>query len=479
MARPIVSGKFHVIYFGLLTLIALSSCTRINESTRLGGDLIPPVDNINTFEAFLATEADNRNLLDTTKVYFNDELALGHINDPEFGSTHADAYFNISHPNYFFYPYYNRDSVKMDSVVLSLSYQASYGDTNSNLTLRVREIAQNAGFNDTTGYRYSHPAFSTVGPELGNKTFQVKRLSDSVQFIRKRDTSKIANAIRIRLDTALGRRLVNYDTTNTANGGYRNDSIFKSLFRGFAIQADMSGNALVYINPTDVLKTKLTVYFRFTKNGVTDTTQADYFHATGGQANLVRRTPGGNWLSYLNNGIPNDDKIYLPTTPGSMAQIRIPALDTFRNVVVHRAELIATPIPGLQSGTFTYPLGLFMDRISPRGDTAYSFDSDMLLSNNFTAFTYDIGLFGGQLTKDSTFRFNITRHVQTMVTQRLRNDSLRIYIPIRAFIYSPSYQLRNQLFVTDRVAYGRIILAGGNYPDATKRLRLRLVYSKL
>ena len=66
--------------------------------------------------AFLTTEADNRNLLDTTKVYFNDELALGHINDPEFGSTHADAYFNISHPNYFFYPYYNRDSVKMDSV---------------------------------------------------------------------------------------------------------------------------------------------------------------------------------------------------------------------------------------------------------------------------------------------------------------------------------------------------------------------------
>ncbi|MEN9525507.1 MAG: hypothetical protein RLZZ256_891, partial [Bacteroidota bacterium] len=101
MARPIVSGKFHVIYFGLLTLVALSSCTRINESTQLGGDLIPPVDNINTFEAFLTTEADNRNLLDTTKVYFNDELALGHINDPEFGSTHADAYFNISHPNYF------------------------------------------------------------------------------------------------------------------------------------------------------------------------------------------------------------------------------------------------------------------------------------------------------------------------------------------------------------------------------------------
>jgi len=290
-------------------VLFLTACTRINESTNLGGDLIPPVDNINTFEAYLPTEADNRFLLDTTKVYYNDDLALGQINDPEFGSIHADAYFNVSHPNYFFYPYYNRDSVKVDSVVLSLSYQASYGDTNSNLTLRVFEISQTAGFNDTTLYKYDHPDFATTGPELGNKSFQVKRLSDSIRFIQKRDTSKLANVIRIRLDTNFGRRLVNYDTSNTVNGAYRNDSIFKRLFRGFAVKADLSGNALVYISPTDVLKNKLTVYFRYTKNGFTDTTQADYFHSTGGQANLIRRTPGGNWLSYLNNGIPNDDKI--------------------------------------------------------------------------------------------------------------------------------------------------------------------------
>ncbi len=473
---------YRTIRYALLILLASSlftSCTRINESTSLGGDLIPPVDNINTFEAFLTAEADNRLMIDTTKVYYNDDLAIGHVSDPEFGTTHADAYFNISHPNYFVYPYYNRDSVKIDSVVLSLSYQASYGDTNSNLTLRVFEISQNAGFNDTTLYRYSHPDFATTGNELGNKTFQVKRLSDSITFIRKRDTSKLANVIRIKLDSNFGRRLASYDTTNTSNGGYRNDSTFKRLFRGFAIKADQVGNALVYINPTDVLKNKLTVYFRYTKNGMTDTTQADYFHATGGQANLVRRTPGGNWLAYLNNGIPNDDKLYIPSSPGSLAQIRIPGLDTYQNVVVHRAELIATPLPSLQSGTFPLPFGLFMDRISPRGDTAFTFDNDMLLSNNFSAFTYDIATFGGKLRSDSTYRFNITRYVQSMVTQRLRNDSLRLYIPLRAFLYSPAYRQRNQLYVTDRVAYGRMILAGGNHPDATKRLRLRLVYSKL
>ena len=176
---------------------------------------------------------------------------------------------------------------------------------------------------------------------------------------------------------------------------------------------------------------------------------------------------------------PNDDKIYLPAAPGSLAKIRIPALDTFRNVVVHRAELIATPLPSLQSGTFGYPLGIFMDRISPNGDTAYTFDNDMLITNNFSSYTYDINSYGGKLRTDSTYRFNITRYVQSLVTQRLRNDSLRIYAPIRAFLYSPTYRYRNQIYVTDRVAYGRLVLAGGNYPDATKRMRLRLIYSKL
>jgi hypothetical protein len=102
--------------------IVFSGCKKINEATELGGGLIPPIDNINTFETFLDIETDNLLFADTTKVYFNDDLALGHIsNDPEFGVTHADAYFNISSSNYFTYPFINRDSVTIDSVILSLS----------------------------------------------------------------------------------------------------------------------------------------------------------------------------------------------------------------------------------------------------------------------------------------------------------------------------------------------------------------------
>ena len=132
-----------------------SACKKLNESTELGGGLIPPVDNITTFETYLDVETDNKIFNDTTKVYFNDNLAIGHIsNDPEFGQTHADAYFNISSAIYPFYPFFNKDSAYVDSVVLSLSYNTYYGDTTTSQTLRVFEIAQNSGFNDTSLYKY-------------------------------------------------------------------------------------------------------------------------------------------------------------------------------------------------------------------------------------------------------------------------------------------------------------------------------------
>lgn len=249
--------------------IVFSACRKINDATELGGDLIPPIDNINTFETYLDIETDNKLFADTTKVYYYDALALGHIsNDPEFGITHGDAYFNISPASFYSYPFINKDSVEIDSVILSLGYVGSYGDTNSFQTVKVFEVAQNSGLNDTSLYKYGIPDFLTTGAELGSKTFQVKKLADSIIHIRKRDTTKLANVIRIPLDNQLGVRLKGYDTTNTANGGFRTDSIFKALFRGFAVKSTNSGNALTYISPSDNANTKLIVYFRVIKNGI-------------------------------------------------------------------------------------------------------------------------------------------------------------------------------------------------------------------
>lgn len=470
-------------YIAIVFAVAIlfSGCRKINDATTLGDGLIPPVDNINTFETYLPIESDNLLYNDTNKVYFADIHALGYISgDTEFGTTKAESYFNISYPNYLIYPFYNKDSVvAIDSVVLSLAYDSYYGDTNSVQTVRVFEIAQNSGFNDTTLFKYNQPDIATTGGELGSRSFQVKTLDDTILHIRKRDTTKLVNVLRIPLTNAIGTRFRNYDTTYSANGGWRSDSIFKSLFRGLAIKSDNSGNALTYFRPSDNINTKLTVYYQVRKNGTIDTTSVDFLHSTGGQANTIRRTPAGGWDSYLANAGSDDDLLYIPGTPGSYGLLRIPALDTFRNVVVHRAEIIATPIRSANDGTFPHQQALFLDRVSATGDSALSFDSDMALSNNFSNYTYEINSFGGLIKSDSTYRFNLSRYVQSMVTKRTTNYKLRLYTPVRTFIFSPGYGASNQIYVTDQPGYGRMVLAGGSYVNPAKRLRMRLVYSKL
>jgi len=470
-----------VIATVLAVAFLFTGCRKINDATELGSGLIPPIDNINTFETFLDIQTDNQLYNDTNKVYYADLHALGYISgDTEFGTTKGESYFNISYSNYLIYPFYRKDSVvAIDSVVLSLGYDSYYGDTNSVQTVRVFEIAQNAGFNDTTLFKYNQADFQTTGSELGSKSFQVKNLDDTILHIRKRDTTKLANVLRIPLSNTLGTRFRNYDTTYTANGGWRSDSIFKTLFRGLAIKADNSGNALAYFKPSDNANTKLTIYYQVRKNGTIDTTSVDFQHSTGGQANTIRRTPAGGWNTYLANAGTNDDLLYIPGTPGSYGLLRIPALDTFRNSVVHRAEIIATPIRSAGDNMFLHQQALFLDRISATGDTALTFDADMSLSNNFSNYTYEINSFGGLIRSDSTYRFNISRYVQRMLTYRTTNYKLRLYTPVRTFVYSPGYGGINQIYVTDQPGYGRMVLAGGSYVNPAKRLRLRLVYSKL
>lgn len=467
------------IYLPILVILFFAGCRKINDSTTIGNGIIPAVDNISTFETVLAAETDNFLLTDSTRVLTTDVMALGHIqNDEAFGQVHADGYFSIVPPNTMIYPFYQKDSiVAIDSVILSLAYEGLYGDTNTTSTLRVFEISQQAGFVDTTLYRYDHPAFTTNGSELGAKSFLLKKLKDTITLIRRKDTTKVVNVLRIPLAASFGTRLSNYDTTLTANGGYRSDSLFKKLFRGFAIRADNSGNGLTYVNPTSP-NTKLIVYYRVNKNGAVDTTFTEFYHSKTTQANLVKRTPGGEWGSYLANSQTSDDKVFIAASPGSGATINIPGLDTLSNVVVHKAELILTPIPTNQQGSFAFPPNLLLDRINSRGDTALTFDLDMGTRDNFGSFTYDQARFGGTLLRDSTYRFDITRYVQKIVTNDSANYKLRVYAPGRTNLYSPLYRYWGLVPVNSWVGYGRIVFAGGDYINPSKRIRLRIVYSK-
>jgi Domain of unknown function (DUF4270) len=469
-------------------LLVFFSCKRINEATTLGGDLIPVVDNVNTFEVALNTVTTNALYNDTVKVAYTDPVALGDINDPEFGKVHANFGFSLSAASYGTYPFLPRMDTThtIDSVVLSLSFAGAYGDTIGNgvQTISVFEIDPNAGFRSDSSYRYKDPASDFSGSFLGNKIYTIRTLgTDSTWFKEPGDTviRKAVNILRIKLNNSLGSKLAAFDTaSNNLNAGFLSDSAFKKLFPGLAVKSSNTGNALAYFNLTDQTNTRLTVYYHY-KKGSTDTTAAvsfthlgyANFPYLGGQANYVNVQPGNNWAAALNN--PASDKVYIQSAPsGAYASIVIPELTTFGNKVIHRAEIIATHISSTAENAFTPPPRLLLDRIHK--DSVYLFEKDLVLGTD-GSIGYDV--FGGTV-KDNSYRFNITRYVQGIVTRHDRNDTLRLWAPLRASEYSTiqpgSYLL---LPVNNRVAAGRVVLAGGSYADPKTRLRLRIVYSNL
>ncbi len=172
-------------------ILFLIACTRI-DTTELGSELIPAVDNVNTFDVTLDVTSDNLSMVDSLPVLGSDDLPIGEIfDDPEFGRTVSNLFFTI-YPNTAnqrpFNPYNAPDSVLaagagIDSVVLQLAFKGIYGDTTSVETFTVREIAQSSGFKDSA-YVLGTGNFATAGV-LGSKTVDFTKLNDSMKLIRK------------------------------------------------------------------------------------------------------------------------------------------------------------------------------------------------------------------------------------------------------------------------------------------------------
>lgn len=463
-------------FLSLGFILFLFSCTKLNEPTELGDELLPVVDNINTFDTTLDLQASYYPFNDSSRHLISENMALGKINDPVFGTTTADMYFNLSSTVYNASPFYNKDSVtSIDSVYLTLAYSGSYGDTtggSSRVTVDVAEILQDNGFNDTTLYRFDHPGFTT-GPVLGTASFTPSQFKDTVTYIQNGDTLKQVNVLRIKLSNSLGQKLAQFDTTG--NGGYKSDSLFRTLFRGLAIKtADVSGpGVLSYFNPANTVSS-LEIYYRFSKDGVKDTAAAIFKHLSYSQANSIQRTASGEYLANMSK--PNPEQLYVQSAPlGSYVAIAAPGLSTFPNKVIHRAELIAVKLPSPSDNIFTVPSRLLLDHKGAT-DSAYLFSQDIQIE---ATGSLNLSLFGGTLRNDNSYRFNITRYVQGIVTRNERNDTLRLYAPLRSTLYASTLQQYVSVTNLSNIASGRVVLGGVTHPNPATRLRLRIIYSNL
>ena len=465
----------------LLTLLSWN-CTKI-DTTTVGGNLIPPVDNIHTFDTTLNVLANNFDTPVCDSVYRADLHALGIIpNDPYFGKTTASMYFELKAQFYpFTFPASDKDSLLLDSAVLVIHYASSYGDTLAPQKALVYKLTDQ--FSADTTYTTCNVFNYDNADLLGEQTFIPARLPDSVHALREDAKSQL----RIRLSDAFAKTFI---TDSSVIFG--SDSIFKIHFKGFALIADQmfGGNAINYFDLGNA-DTRLSFYLRTSKSNVKDTTRIDFpFTYYSGEANSVIRERGTSEITNnLTHPPAGDSIIYIQTSPGSYAELKIPGLSGLSNRVIHRAELIVDQVySGSPSDVYlTTPNYLYLDtKDTSTNGSYYPIPCDFTTSNGAPDFTY----FGGikKVVEDgsghqvSQYVFNISRYVQSIVTKSANNAILRLSSP---------YSITNQITIVDRcknviapfnfplnnIADGGVKLNGTN--NTSTRIRLHIIYSTL
>jgi hypothetical protein len=276
---------------------------------------------------------------------------------------------------------------------------------------------------------------------------------------------------------------------------YRNDTTFTAAFPGVAL-LPQSGNqvALAYFNLANAENTKLTVYYKAKSwGGVVDSSLVTNFTFRNFRnLNKVERTiTGTEFGNSLVNGSQSDDKLYIASSPGSYATIKIKGLQELSNRVIHRAELVATPLMA-DGDKYQPPYYVFLDAYDSSFNLARSIQNDFTL--NIQTGQFNQTLFGGFLV-NGKYTFDVSRYVQGIVTRKEKSYTLRMYAPYKTnTVYVPNgtastvdlAKLNSDqqgprglglLYLNPQIAYGRTVLGGGTHPTA--KMYLRIIYSRI
>lgn len=480
------------------------SCNKV-DTTQIGADLLPAADNVLTFADTLTVIGKQGALSpDSTRISLVELHVLGSINnDPVFGKTNSNIYLQYK-PTFF--PFYFGRNAKdtigqpyappgcgYDSVVLCLSYNGFYGDSTKPQHLKVFDMDDNEpNFRYDSVYTTLYQPAITPTKLIGETTVMPTELKNQVIFNYGKDSASFQ--IRIKLSQSyLNKILNNYDSS--AGEPFHSDSLFKNIFRGIAVVADggADANGLFYVGLNDV-RTRLEVHYRGKNNGPIDTTYSLWNIITT-TSTVVTNSATATYINRDRTGSeysnPTTDELFLQTTPGTYATLKIPDLSIFQNSIIHRAELQITQIPPMNP-LIPAPQYLYLDALDT-GNTAryipipydlratapydpYSTDPAFF----FPAGGIDFSYYGGdrRTTIDpltgqpiNYYVFNLSRYVQNIVTNHNANYTLRLSAPYELSYSGYTFAYNNLL------AYGQVKVGNGNNPNY--RMIMRIVYSKI
>ena len=242
-----------------------------NDEGSLGLNLIPgdrlSIGGVDTFTVISTTVREDSLVTGYNPFLFAyaSSHQLGALNSAVFGKTECGFVSQIDIP---------RDNIdfgtstSLDSIVLSLSYADVYGDTLDQFEVSVYELDEEL-FGDSL--YYSNRSYAKKANVLAQVTVS-PRPSTSVQYYDpESDTTTIIDSLpfrksqlRIKLDPALGQRLLDASATNDL----ASSEAFKTFFKGLYVEAKSPANLGAVVN-FELLSifTNLSLYYTETDTG--------------------------------------------------------------------------------------------------------------------------------------------------------------------------------------------------------------------
>lgn len=436
--------------FVLVAIFLAVSCT--SRDDMFGNDMIPSNQQMNSridSTVSVHTYITRMDSIETSIAGYYQPL-IGSYIDPIVGRTDIQAFTNFS-PNGFQHQHYFGENPVIDSMRYAIAFADILGDTSLEMTIDVFEVQ---------GYRFSQDSayFSNfdMSPYIG----------DTPLFSFKQKGTELATG---RLPQEFAQRML--DNTQSQENIYYSDTAFHKKFPGLyfklrqpvttgegqILKLDLSQSAmfLFYHNTgpdgPDTLQQRMWFFGDWTYDYISfSTIQHDY--------TLADPAEGGVTAAEIGDTIHPSRYMYVQSLAGLMGALRVDedhiarikqrVIDQgYSHVALHRAELTVTMV---DSGPEQYDksfsaLGIYYDMLK------YEFLSEYNpVLENISGSGYQSTLGGALNRSKGTYTFNITSHVQKLITGKetryttqllpaytLRNDFARTWIYGSASPYPP------------------------------------------
>lgn len=424
------------VYAGFFSCLSVFTFS-CKERTITDADLIPPIDNINTFES--------NDFAISSKSFYEDSLltndasymlaSVGSItDDPFFGKTYGGVYFQIALP---YLSFSFGTGAIVDSSILTIPYYMgspfiAYGDTSTTgVDMKVNAHAITGDFEyDATKLYYSYDSVAYDVNPIASGTFRMQDFKDTVALANG-DT--LQNVMRMKMNNAF--------TQSFANAGdavFENNGAFKQFFKGVYVAPSFTqpGDFLGLFRldggaKADYGNAAITFFYR--KPSDTAIYKAQFAFKPGSNSffNKISRSYNGYPArQFLNNH--SKDSIVIQGAPGIYTDISIDfSASNIPKSIINKATLQLTVLKVGKDDIYKYPTQLIMVGVDENGveyplaDRLNQVDSNSNLGMAFLGGTPKIVSINN--TDYARYEINIPREIQRLIFADKTKLTLRVY----------------------------------------------------